>query len=203
MVKAVEVIERDYPSAIFDGTVLLLNYEYHDAIWRHNYVVPHRVLKSQRYLDIYHNFKRPITLSVDDKTQNAVRVLEQEKLQNTPMPFPTTFLTCEEALTAETLTPETIYYVKDSRSTRAEGIKGIKRPELEAMQMTDRCRNEKRVFQETVTDSVTISDKRFDIRFYIMTYNGKVYLHQHAVMIYMDDAPGSFFDHWISALRRA
>ena len=72
------------------------------------------------------------------------------------------------------------------------GIKVITKAQLKyhydnPVQFGDICKPGKSVIQEAVTDLQTINGKRFDIRFYFMMFDGKIYVHDYAVLFYIDD----------------
>jgi len=106
--------------------------------------------------------------------------------------FPKTYSSYREALldTAES-EEDSIFYIKDSKGTRGEGIQIKSRNELSEEYQTQKEEGAYDVdegdviIQRAVTDLYTIdgddhiAGRRFDIRYYRLIAKGTVYLHRH------------------------
>jgi len=107
--------------------------------------------------------------------------------------FPKSYSSYREALLDTENEEDSIFYIKDSKGTRGEGIQIKSRNELSEEYQTQKEEGEYDVdegegdviIQRAVTDLYTIdgedhiAGRRFDIRYYLLIAKGKVYLHRH------------------------
>ena len=198
---AIDKLANDYPEANYsDGTTLLLHYQYHidDDVWGYkHYSIPYRVQKSSTYKTKFHNLVRTVTYQIDNKILLAAAILkEQKKLeingQDGVRVFPKTYTNCLDAVQSPGTYEDTLFYIKEAHSTRGQGIKVMTRGQIKyhndnPTKFNSMCQKGKSVIQEAVTDLQTVSGKRFDIRFYFMTHQGEIYMHDYAVLMYIED----------------
>ena len=134
--------------------------------------------KSVRYQGrVYRSLNKTTTWNIDSKW-NLAQLAEEKGLNVKGGPFPVTFFSCSQALEA-VQDPGALFYVKLSYGTRGQGIEVVTRAELVEMNEGGDCESDAEEFivQEGITDLALIGGRRFDIRFYVLVHDGRVYMH--------------------------
>ncbi len=152
--------------------------------------IPLRMQKSVRYQSpIYRPLNGTTTASIESKWSLA-RLAQEKGLNFKGGPFPVSFFSCSQALEA-VQDPDALFYIKPSYAAWGKGIEVKTRRELSEMNEEGDCdfEDEEVIIQEGVTDLALIDGNRFDIRFYILVHNGRVYMHKNSNAKWINDGP--------------
>ena len=170
-------LEKNHPHIKYQNVIFLNYAQYFKQIpGTATSNIPVRVQNSKKYKQVYRALEFFDSWALESKRELAKKVVKT----SVTGPFPPTYLSCKEALDAVS-DPKQMLFVKQDSTTWGEGINVVTRSELQTMH--ERGHKEcgkKAIVQQAVNDLAVISGSRFDIRFYILFHNGRVYMHENA-----------------------